>query len=263
MKIHIFKIVLPFSLERYRIAQLYMVSKASVQGSSSSDGVEYLRNEPYTNAEGQSGIYTLKMFHLAKKLPRLLRALVPSKALELEEECHNLFPHTKTVYKSETWSERFHMSVETFVRPDHGEADLLQFLPEEEHDSFTTEVVNPVMPGGGSKGCEEPMTVKPRHLGGESLTPDFISAAGLELEAGEPRETCCAYKIIRIHARVLGQSKIEPFVIDKMRGVFTDTHKQVCCWADEWWSMTLEDIRAFEEEAAARLARGETGVADQ
>lgn len=32
------------------------------------------------------------------------------------------------------------------------------------------------------------------------------------------------------------------------RRVFTKFHREVCCWIDQWYGLTMEDIRKIEEE---------------
>jgi hypothetical protein len=92
-----YRIVLPFTVEEYKIAQLYMVAKYSASESSGDDGdgVEVLKNEPFEDHD-RRGQYTHKIYHLASKLPSWLVSLVPKKALMLEEEAWNAYPQCTT-----------------------------------------------------------------------------------------------------------------------------------------------------------------------
>ncbi|CAI7806463.1 unnamed protein product, partial [Closterium sp. NIES-53] len=96
--IHEYQIPLPLSAEEYRIAQLYMIARFSEVHSSDNsdgDGVEVLRNEPFQE-DGRQGQYTHKIYHLAKKVPQLVLAILPKKALQLEEKSWNCYPHCVT-----------------------------------------------------------------------------------------------------------------------------------------------------------------------
>ncbi|KAL3691814.1 hypothetical protein R1sor_005465 [Riccia sorocarpa] len=98
--IYEYRIPLPFTLEEYEIAQLYMVAKYSASESSgdNGDGVEILKNEPFADKD-RRGQYTHKIYHLASKLPSWLVSLLPKKALILEEEAWNAYPHCTTILK--------------------------------------------------------------------------------------------------------------------------------------------------------------------
>jgi hypothetical protein len=65
-----YRILLPLTVEEYRIAQLYMIQKKSrIDSSGVGSGVEILKNEPYTNGPGGSGQYTHKIYHIGNKIP--------------------------------------------------------------------------------------------------------------------------------------------------------------------------------------------------
>ena len=37
------------------------------------------------------------------------------------------------------------------------------------------------------------------------------------------------------------------------RRVFTNFHRQIFCWMDQWYGLTIEDIRAIEEKTKHEL----------
>lgn len=59
---------------------------ASKEQTGGGEGVEILKNEPYEKESGEKGQYTLKVFHLASKVPSYVRAVIPASALEIYEE---------------------------------------------------------------------------------------------------------------------------------------------------------------------------------
>ena len=50
-----YRIVLPLTVEEYRVGQLYSVAEASKNETGGGEGVEVEKNEPYENEEGKGG----------------------------------------------------------------------------------------------------------------------------------------------------------------------------------------------------------------
>jgi hypothetical protein len=44
-----------------------------------------------------------------------------------------------------------------------------------------------------------------------------------------------------------------PFKIKGERRLFTNFHRQLFCWIDEWYGLTMADIRKLEDEVKAEL----------
>uniref|UniRef100_A0A8B9LD40 Phosphatidylinositol transfer protein membrane associated 2 n=1 Tax=Astyanax mexicanus TaxID=7994 RepID=A0A8B9LD40_ASTMX len=67
----------------------------------------------------------------------------------------------------------------------------------------------------------------------------------------------CAYKLCKVEFRYWGmQSKIERFIHDVgLRKVMVRAHRQAWCWQDEWYGLTMEDIRQLELETQLALAK--------
>jgi hypothetical protein len=65
-----YRILLPMTVDEYRIAQLYMIQKKSrMDSSGAGSGVEIIKNEPYVDGPGGSGQYTYKVYHIGNKIP--------------------------------------------------------------------------------------------------------------------------------------------------------------------------------------------------
>ncbi|KAH9554044.1 hypothetical protein CY35_08G043900 [Sphagnum magellanicum] len=96
-----FRVVMPLSVEEYKIAQMYMVTKMQQQQTSAGadEGVEVLVNEPFENEEFGKGQFTSKIYHLQSKLPSWLAAFAPLNSMLIEEEAWNAYPKCKTVLK--------------------------------------------------------------------------------------------------------------------------------------------------------------------
>lgn len=102
--------LIPISLSRslflfffqYQVAQLFSVAEASKNETGGGEGIEVLKNEPFTdypllNGQYSSGQYTYKIYHLASKVPTFIRLLAPKGSLEIHEEAWNAYPYCRTV----------------------------------------------------------------------------------------------------------------------------------------------------------------------
>ncbi|TKS68916.1 Cytoplasmic phosphatidylinositol transfer protein 1 [Collichthys lucidus] len=81
---------------KYRIGQLYMISKHSHEQSDRGEGVEVVQNEPYEDPAHGQGQFTEKRVYLNSKLPSWARAVVP-KIFYVTEKAWNYYPYTITV----------------------------------------------------------------------------------------------------------------------------------------------------------------------
>jgi hypothetical protein len=87
---------------QYKIAQLYGVAEMSKSETGGGEGIEILKNEPFENFpllgdKYSSGQYTYKIYHLASKVPAMIRLLAPKGALEVHEEAWNAYPYARTI----------------------------------------------------------------------------------------------------------------------------------------------------------------------
>nr|CAD7454120.1 unnamed protein product [Timema tahoe] len=133
-----YRIPLPLSVEEYRIAQLYMITKKTRDESHSAfDGVEIMVNEPYTDGPGGQGQFTRKVFHVARRLPVWIKSFLPKNALLATEESWNAYPYTKTVY-SNNMVNKFSLEIETRFQSDSGGQDNVFQLS---HDELEERIV--------------------------------------------------------------------------------------------------------------------------
>jgi len=66
-----------------------------------------------------------------------------------------------------------------------------------------------------------------------------------------------AYKICRVEFRYWGmQTKLEKFIHDvALRKMMLRAHRQAWAWQDEWFGLTIEDIRELERQTQLALAK--------
>ncbi|XP_028165148.1 phosphatidylinositol transfer protein beta isoform-like [Ostrinia furnacalis] len=66
--------------------------------------------------------------------------------------------------------------------------------------------------------------------------------------------TC--YKLVTAEFKWFGlQSKVENVIQKSERRLFTIFHRQVFCSMDDWYGMTMADIRAIEDRTKEELER--------
>lgn len=260
-----FRVPLPLTVDEFHIAQLYMVMKASREHTSGGEGVVVLKNEPFDNRDGhlgfstisqvevprQAGQYTLKEYHLASKVPGIVRAMLPSNMLILVEEAWNCYPYCKTVLTNGYLDkEKFKIDIESMHLPDAGTTEnALAMSPAELKDRK----VEKLDIRTAYAGCE-PKDYKPQYdasIYKSKVTGRGPLAAGWE--ATHAPVMCC-YKLVRAQFKYFGaQTKVEGTIIKSQRELFARSLGSAFCMIDEWNGLSIADIRRLEADAAAEL----------
>ncbi|XP_042564286.1 membrane-associated phosphatidylinositol transfer protein 2-like isoform X5 [Clupea harengus] len=255
MLIKEYRIPMPLSVEEYRIAQLYMIQKKSRDEScGEGSGVEILENRPYTDGPGGAGQYTQKVYHIGQHIPSWFRSILPKAALRVEEESWNAYPYTRTRYTC-PFVEKFSIDIETFYKSDTGtQADVFNMSPAERRQRTLDPidiVKDPLLPHE-YKAEEDPRIYCSDKTKRGPLTEDWIDE--ITFDPGSC-PVMCAYKLCKVEFRYWGmQSKIERFIHDVgLRKVMVRAHRQAWCWQDEWYGLTMEDIRQLELETQVAL----------
>ncbi|XP_026810845.1 phosphatidylinositol transfer protein alpha isoform isoform X1 [Rhopalosiphum maidis] len=282
MLIKEFRVVLPLTVEEYQIAQLYSVAEASKNETGGGEGIEVLKNEPFTNypllgGKYSEGQYTYKIYHLASKVPGMIKLLAPKGALEVHEEAWNAYPYCRTVITNPNYmKEKFMITIESFHYADRGTQnnnpnymkENFSIVIESYHiaDRGTQENVHELSPeklkqrevqiidiGNDSisssdyKEDEDPKKFKSQKSGRGPLQGNWI-------ETANPVMTC--YKLVSADFKWFGlQNRVENLIQKSERRLFTNFHRQVFCWMDRWHGLTLQDIREIEEKTREVLDR--------
>ncbi|XP_026178023.1 membrane-associated phosphatidylinositol transfer protein 2 isoform X2 [Mastacembelus armatus] len=256
MLIKEYRIPMPMSVEEYRIAQLYMIQKKSREEScGEGSGVEILENKPYTDGPGGTGQYTHKVYHIGMHIPSWFRSILPKAALRVEEESWNAYPYTRTRYTC-PFVEKFSIDIETYYKPDTGnQGDVFNMSAAEKRQRSIDpiDIVTDPIPPHEYKAEEDPRLFKSVKTQRGPLQDDWIEEYKNNLGK---TPIMCAYKLCKVEFRYWGmQSKIERFIHDVgLRKVMVRAHRQAWCWQDEWYGLTMEDIRELELETQLALA---------
>ncbi|TNM92134.1 hypothetical protein fugu_019146 [Takifugu bimaculatus] len=257
MLIKEYRIPMPMSVEEYRIAQLYMIQKKSREEScGEGSGVEILENRPYQDGPGGSGQYTHKVYHIGKHIPSWFCAILPQAALRVEEESWNAYPYTRTRYTC-PFVEKFSIDIETYYKPDTGrQGDVFNMSAAERRQRTVDpiDIVKDYIPPHEYLAEEDPKLYQSVKTRRGPLSDDWIEEINRD-----PAQAAvmCAYKLCKVEFRYWGmQSKIERFIHDVgLRKVMVRAHRQAWCWQDEWYGLTIEDIRQLELETQLALAK--------
>ncbi|KAJ1652525.1 hypothetical protein IWQ61_007159 [Dispira simplex] len=241
-----YRIVNNCTVEEYQVAQLYAVAQASKNETGGGEGVEVLKNEPYENEMGK-GQYTYKIYHLASKLPSYISKLAPASSLLLYEEAWNGYPYCKTVLTNPFMGKNFKIIYETLhVGDDRGQKENALDAPPEvlkQRKVVPIDIANDKV--DKYKADEDPTLFKSEKSNRGPLQGNWIDTA-------EPVMTC--YKLVTAEFVWFGmQTLVESFIHKVVHQLFTNFHRQLFCWTDQWYGMTIEDIRALEAKTATEL----------
>ncbi|KFD71224.1 hypothetical protein M514_04932, partial [Trichuris suis] len=222
-----YRIVLPLTVEEYQVAQLWSVAELSKRETGGGEGIEVLKNEPYEdeplfNDNFSTGQYTHKIYHISTKVPWWVRKLAPAGSLELHEKAWNAYPYCRTILTNPNYmKDDFYLKTETMHLPDRGDSDNVHQL--------------------------SPTLLKLREVVYLNIAEDLSSSAS------EPRNVDPKFyrsqKTGRGPLRDNWMETCEP----QMKRLFHVFHREVFCWMDNWYGLTMDDIRQIEDETKKEL----------
>jgi len=247
MLIREYRVVNNCTVGEYQVAQLFMVVEASKEETGGGDGVEIHINEPYENETGK-GQYTKKTYHLSSKVPGWVRALAPAGSLELYEEAWNGYPYCKTVLTNGWMKDKFQLVVETMhIGDSKGEVENALKLSDEllkQREVVLIDIVNDPVEADVTQSLD-PTKFKSEKTNRGPLSKDWLQEVS-------PTMTC--YKLVTCEFKWFGlQTRVESFIHRTMQTLFTKTHRQLFCLTDNWYGLTMQDIRKLEEKTQKEL----------
>nr|CAB3264901.1 phosphatidylinositol transfer protein alpha isoform-like [Phallusia mammillata] len=263
MLIKEYRIVLPMTVEEYQVAQLWSVAEASKNETGGGEGIEVLENHPYQKGD-ECGQYTKKIYHLASRVPKFLTFLLPNGSLDIQEEAWNAYPYCKTVITNPGYmKDSLEICIKTWHKPDLGETENVHKLSEKDWKATTVvkiDIANDSVKRGDYKSELDPQLVKSEKAQRGPLSKNWIN----ELQANrqnDEKNSCsektaymCAYKLVTCKFKWLGlQKRVESLIQTQEQRLFTNFHRQVFCWMDKWFGLTMDDIRRIEEETKKEL----------
>uniref|UniRef100_A0A8C2AU88 Phosphatidylinositol transfer protein membrane associated 2 n=1 Tax=Cyprinus carpio TaxID=7962 RepID=A0A8C2AU88_CYPCA len=196
------------------------------------------------------------VYHIGQHIPSWFRSILPKAALRVEEESWNAYPYTRTRYTC-PFVEKFSIDIETYYKPDTGcqnEVFNMSSAERRQRDIDPIDIVNEFIAPHEYLVEEDPKLYKSYKTQRGPLSDDWITE--INNNPGK-MPVMCAYKLCKVEFRYWGmQSKIERFIHDVgLRKVMVRAHRQAWCWQDEWYGLTMEDIRQLELETQLALAQ--------
>lgn len=251
-----YRVILPMTVDEYQVGQLWSVAEASKAETGGGEGVEVLKNEPFKDVpllDGRytHGQYTHKIYHLQTKVPGIIRAIAPKGSLAVHEEAWNAYPYCKTVLTNPGYmKENFYVKIETIHLPDRGTTENAHGLGENELAKREVVFINIANDNEYLKNSDirhetTPSLYKSKKTGRGPLV-------GKWTETVQP--VMCAYKLVTVYFKWFGlQNMVESFTHTQYPRLFSKFHREVFCWLDHWYGLTMADIREIEEQAQREL----------
>jgi len=254
MLIKEYRIILPLTVEEYQIGQLYSIAQASKNETGGGDGIQVLANQsfdhnPLLGNQFSEGQYTRKKYYLANKVGGLVKTLLPKSALILEENAWNAYPYCRTILTNEYMGNDFGISIETYHLPGKGEHENVHQLSHDKlalREVIVIDIAGEMLEASDYARDEDPRFFTSQKCPGRGpLNPGWIHTV-------KPVMTC--YKLVTCHFNWFGlQSRCEKLIQKYEMRLFTKFHRQVFCWMDSWYGLTLDDIRNIENEVQREL----------
>jgi len=251
-----YRVVLPLTVEEYRVGQLYSVAEASKNETGGGEGVEVDKNEPYENEEGK-GQYTRKIYHLESRVPSFVKYIAPKGLFTFVEEAWNAYPYCKTVITNPGYmKDGFYLCLKSWHLPDAGTTENPHKLPPKQWadtEKILIDIANDPVRSVDYKEDLDPAKFHSEKTGRGPLGKTWIEERRKE---DNEEAVMCAYKYIETKFKWMGlTSQVEKYIHTLQLRILTSFHRQVFCWLDKWHGMTIEDIRKYEEETKANLEK--------
>ncbi|CAL4922143.1 unnamed protein product [Urochloa decumbens] len=247
-----FRIIMPMSMEEYEIGLSYTIMKMEQQNTNSKEGVEVLQQVPFEDEKLGKGQFTSKHYHLQSKIPSWMKGFASSSALTVHEDSWCAFPKSRTVIKCPLFS-KCSLTIDTVNRPDNGCSENVHNLNSEQLAAREVEIID--------IACIS-----------RDYWSKMISAPNVDLTAFKSQKTergpllkgwmdschpvMTTYKLVIMDAPIWGLGeRLEDFIIAGERALFLACHRLCFAWIDEWYGMTVDQIREMERQTDMLLKK--------
>ncbi|CAI2322221.1 unnamed protein product [Caenorhabditis sp. 36 PRJEB53466] len=248
-----YRIPLPLSVDEFQRGLLYAVSACSRSETGGGEGAEFLVQEEFTSdtllpGKTVTGTYTKKIYRLRSKAPWFLQKLLPPEAFEIHEESWNAYPYCKTILTNPGYmKENFHQTIETIHLPDNGTTENALNGPEKREIVWVDITDNQMFGKQNYKKEKDAKIYEAEVVERGPLEDDWMD---------EHDPIMCAYKLVSCHFKWTGFQKVVEKTIHKnYPRVFGLMHRDAYVLLDEWFEMSMDSIREYEEETAEVLRK--------
>ncbi|ONL96862.1 Phosphatidylinositol transfer protein expressed [Zea mays] len=238
-----FRIVMPMSMEEYEIGLSYTIMKMEQQNTNSKEGVEVLQQAPFhEDAKLGKGHFTSKVYHLQ----RALHLPAPSRCtrtrgvrFQRAEQCP-LFSKCS-------------LTIDTVTRPDNGCSENAHGLSGEQLAAREVEIIDiaSVSRDYWSKAIGAPSVDLTAFKSQRTERGPLLKGW---MDSCHPVMT--TYKLVTMDAPIWGLGeRLEDCIIAGERALFLACHRLCFAWIDEWYGMTVEQIREMERQTDMLLKK--------
>ncbi|KAL6276022.1 hypothetical protein ACE6H2_019623 [Prunus campanulata] len=251
---------------QYQVAQMYMVRKMQQQNTTSTEGVEILENKSFEDDVLGKGHYSSKIYRLqrSKEKPERnhnhletfgLRGFMFSKLLlglpllhrQMLSSCKRK-PGTHTQdAKQCPYFTKFQLTIETVHRADNGQSDNVHGLSKGQLATRDVEIVDIA-----SSARDYWSYVVSSSNTDLSKFTSAKTGRGPLLDGWQDKlkPVMTAYKLVTIDAPYWGFGyRIEHALLLGERALFLESHRNCFAWIDEWFGLTMEQIRELEQQS--------------
>lgn len=232
------------------------------------EGAEFLVQEDFTSdtlLPGQTvtGTYTKKIYRLRSKAPWVLQKLLPPEAFEIHEESWNAYPYTKTILTNPGYmKENFHQVIETTHLADNGCTENPLNGPDKREIVWIDITDNEMFGSKNYKAEKDAKLFEAEVVERGPLEDDWmdshepVSWRQRMKDEKESFQIMCAYKLVSCHFKWTGlQRMVEKTIHKQYPRVFGLMHRDAFVLIDEWFNMSMDSIREYEEETAEVLRK--------
>jgi len=187
------------------------------------------------------GQYTEKRIHLSSRLPYWLQAVTP-RVFYVTERSWNFYPYTITEYTC-SFLQKFRVEIYTKFEDNSGTTENFMKVPEEEYAQIAIDHIDIAFDDLNPKHYkedEDPKTFKSIKTNRGPLIEGWRVT---------DKPMMCSYKLVHSSFEVWGfQTKVEDFIHKCIRDVLLLGHRQAFTWIDQWFDMSMEDVREYEKK---------------
>jgi len=141
--------------------------------------------------------------------------------------------------------------------PDFGESENVHNLPEEEWKNtevITIDIANDPISSRDYKEEFDPSKFKSTKVERGPFGSNWIEELKAKKGTNLAAAYMCAYKLVSYRFVWFGlQERIEKMIQMEARRFFTLFNRQVVCWLDEWYGLTMAEIRQLEVKTKHEL----------
>lgn len=201
--------------------------------------------------EIKNGQYTQKIYKMASKLPWFVRKLLPKDSTIIREKSWNMYPVVKTVITNDYFKTNFRIEMDTITKAcvnGKAEENVHGLTAEqlEKREIVNINISDPV-PANEYKEDEDPCLFKSLKTGRGPLVGDWISTV---------QPMICCYKLVTVEFKVFGlQTRSENYLKSMYKQLFTTFHREIFCWLDKWYGLSLVNVRKIELDLAQLLVK--------